>query len=199
MTKRWWERGPRGARAIRTWIASPEGKSTPLLQVILADIESLELLLIEVAQQSPNELREKLRILEHRTKRFEKKLGPPDPLTGEAPAAIVPLHLVVGQAISNAVRLCDGDVEMAAAGLEIGQATIYRKMKKYGMDIRAIRRAAERREADSASPHVQGRQDAEAGTVVPVLGIREEPVLDRVQPSVDEGDVARPEGAGQHG
>jgi len=148
MTKRWWEDGPKGARSIKGWIASTEGKSTPLLQAIIGEIERLELLLIETAEQSPEVLSDKLRLLERRLRRLEGK-GPQLP-GGEPPAQIVPLHLMIGKHISDALNLCGGDVEMAAEALEIGQATIYRKMKKYGMDVKSIRRAA-RKEAGERS------------------------------------------------
>jgi len=143
MTKKWWQNGPRGARGIRTWIASPDGKSTPLLQAIVADIESLELLLIEIAKESPEEVGHTLKLFKRRIQRLEKKEEPEDDL----PAEIVPLSLAVGKIISDALRLCDGDVERAALALEIGQATVYRKMKKYGMDVEKIRRAARKKEA----------------------------------------------------
>jgi len=143
MIKKWWEDGPKGARSIKGWISTPEGKSTPLLQAIIADIERLEVLLIEVAEESPDQYRDRIRLLDKRVRRLEPRSEmPATPL----PEQIVPLHLMIGKHISDALNLCGGDVEMAAQALEIGQATIYRKMKKYGMDVKSIRRAA-RKEA----------------------------------------------------
>jgi DNA-binding NtrC family response regulator len=46
---------------------------------------------------------------------------------------ILPLHLVEQYAIEGAIKRCRGDVITAAKKLEIGQATLYRKIKKYGI------------------------------------------------------------------
>lgn len=46
---------------------------------------------------------------------------------------IVPLHLVEQYAIESAIKKCTGDIVEAAKKLEIGQATLYRKIKKYSV------------------------------------------------------------------
>jgi two-component system response regulator HydG len=46
---------------------------------------------------------------------------------------ILPLHLVEQYAIESAIKRCMGDVLAAARKLGIGQATLYRKIKKYGI------------------------------------------------------------------
>ncbi len=48
---------------------------------------------------------------------------------------VLPLHLVEQYAIENAIRRCRGDVLAAAKKLGIGQATLYRKIKKYGIKV----------------------------------------------------------------
>lgn len=48
---------------------------------------------------------------------------------------IVPLKQVERYAIENALRRCMGDVITAAKKLGIGQATLYRKVKKYGIKV----------------------------------------------------------------
>ncbi len=48
---------------------------------------------------------------------------------------IVPLKQVERYAIENALRRCMGDVITAAKKLGIGQATLYRKIKKYGIKV----------------------------------------------------------------
>lgn len=51
-----------------------------------------------------------------------------DPFQG-----IIPLDLVERYAIEAALAKCNGDVATASKKLEIGQATLYRKLKKYGL------------------------------------------------------------------
>ncbi len=46
---------------------------------------------------------------------------------------IVPLEQVEQYAIENALKKCQGDVIASAKKLQIGQATLYRKIKKYGI------------------------------------------------------------------
>lgn len=46
---------------------------------------------------------------------------------------VLPLTLVERYAIEAALRVCTGNVAMAAKKLKIGQATLYRKIKQYGI------------------------------------------------------------------
>ncbi len=48
---------------------------------------------------------------------------------------IIPLRMVEQYAIENALRRCLGDVLTASKKLGIGQATLYRKIKKYGIKV----------------------------------------------------------------
>jgi len=48
-------------------------------------------------------------------------------------ARIIPLELVEKYAIENALKRCLGNVSEAARKLKIGQATMYRKIKQYGL------------------------------------------------------------------
>ena len=48
---------------------------------------------------------------------------------------IVPLPLVEQYAIEAAIAKCSGDVVLAAKKLQIGQATLYRKIKYYGIKV----------------------------------------------------------------
>jgi hypothetical protein len=52
---------------------------------------------------------------------------------------IEPLHVVEKRAIIEALVEMNGDVGRAAAVLGIGQATVYRKIKRYDIDIGALR------------------------------------------------------------
>jgi transcriptional regulator with GAF, ATPase, and Fis domain len=54
---------------------------------------------------------------------------------------IVPFSEVEKQTIIRALRICRGNVAMAAERLVIGQATLYRKLKKYEIDRRELARA----------------------------------------------------------
>jgi len=47
--------------------------------------------------------------------------------------AAQPLKIVEKIAIENALRISDGNISLAAKQLEIGRATLYRKMKEYGI------------------------------------------------------------------
>jgi two-component system repressor protein LuxO len=53
------------------------------------------------------------------------------PITGTAPEDIRPLEDVERDAIEHAIELCDGNVRMAAAYLEVSPATLYRKRAKW--------------------------------------------------------------------
>jgi len=48
---------------------------------------------------------------------------------------VIPLKLVEQYAIESAIKKCVGDVLTAAKKLGIGQATLYRKIKKYGIKV----------------------------------------------------------------
>ena len=48
---------------------------------------------------------------------------------------VIPLRLVEQYAIESAIKKCMGDVLAAAKKLGIGQATLYRKVKKYGIKV----------------------------------------------------------------
>lgn len=48
---------------------------------------------------------------------------------------VLPLTLVERYAIESALKICTGNVAMAARRLKIGQATLYRKIKQYGIRI----------------------------------------------------------------
>jgi two-component system repressor protein LuxO len=56
---------------------------------------------------------------------------------------VVPFAEVEKQTIIRALRICRGNVAMAAEKLCIGQATLYRKLKKYDIDRRALARASQ--------------------------------------------------------
>jgi two-component system, repressor protein LuxO len=53
---------------------------------------------------------------------------------------VVPFAEVEKQTIIRALRICRGNVAMASEKLRIGQATLYRKIKKYEIDRRAMAR-----------------------------------------------------------
>jgi len=58
----------------------------------------------------------------------------PEPRTTEAPATQVKsLREVEKQAIAEALRLCNGNIQRTAARLGIGRNTLYRKMEEYGL------------------------------------------------------------------
>jgi transcriptional regulator of acetoin/glycerol metabolism len=46
---------------------------------------------------------------------------------------ILPWSEVEKRTIARALRICAGSVPKAAAALELGEATLYRKIKKYGL------------------------------------------------------------------
>jgi transcriptional regulator of acetoin/glycerol metabolism len=48
---------------------------------------------------------------------------------------VLPLTMVEQYAIENALKRCRNDVVEAAKKLGIGQATLYRKIKKYGIRV----------------------------------------------------------------
>jgi Response regulator containing CheY-like receiver, AAA-type ATPase, and DNA-binding domains len=48
---------------------------------------------------------------------------------------IVPLSELEENAIKNAIKKCDGNIQLAAKLLNIGRATLYRKLKIYGLDV----------------------------------------------------------------
>lgn len=57
-------------------------------------------------------------------------------------AGIVPLEEVERKAILDALSLCHGNVPFAAEALRVGQATLYRKVKTYGITMKEIKRSA---------------------------------------------------------
>ncbi len=48
---------------------------------------------------------------------------------------VIPFKEVEKRVIENAIRACDGNIVKAAKKLRIGQATVYRKIKNYGISI----------------------------------------------------------------
>ncbi len=64
-------------------------------------------------------------------KKIEEASGDWDPSYHK----VVPLKLVEQYAIESAIKKCMGDVLTAAKKLGIGQATLYRKIKKYGIKV----------------------------------------------------------------
>ena len=48
---------------------------------------------------------------------------------------IVPLDLVEENAIRDAIKKCNGNLQLTAKLLSIGRATLYRKIKKYNIDV----------------------------------------------------------------
>jgi len=53
---------------------------------------------------------------------------------------ILPMEEVERRAIVMALRVCKGHVGATAAALEIGTATLYRKIKRYGIEIKKAKR-----------------------------------------------------------
>ena len=52
------------------------------------------------------------------------------------PDEILPFTEIERREIVRALRICEGNVSRAAERLQIGQATLYRKVKKYGLQLR---------------------------------------------------------------
>jgi len=84
-----------------------------------------------------NDSRVKLQHLPQAMQRIRSHAGPgalPEPsmapLDGQR---IIPLELVEKYAIEVALKRCLGNVSEAARKLKIGQATLYRKIKQYGL------------------------------------------------------------------
>ncbi|WP_252234434.1 sigma-54-dependent Fis family transcriptional regulator [Clostridium sp. ZS1] len=48
---------------------------------------------------------------------------------------IMPLEYLEKNAIYDAIKKCNGNIQLASKLLEIGRATLYRKIKKYGIDV----------------------------------------------------------------
>ncbi len=55
------------------------------------------------------------------------------PLIGEGMSEVVPLDVLVKEAISNALLVAGGNREKAAQLLGIGERTLYRKLTKYNL------------------------------------------------------------------
>jgi two-component system repressor protein LuxO len=69
---------------------------------------------------------------------LDEEVEPPP--TIETPLAkIRPLWEIEKQAILEVLEICKGDVIEAARRLEVGQATIYKKLKKWNVDIKKYR------------------------------------------------------------
>jgi DNA-binding NtrC family response regulator len=66
--------------------------------------------------------------------RRAKPPGPAAPAEPSAAEAIVPLEQLEQQAIRGALRVTGGHVERAAAALGISRASLFRKLKRYGID-----------------------------------------------------------------
>ena len=54
---------------------------------------------------------------------------------GDSFQKVLPLKMVEQHAIETAIHRCRGDVVAASRKLGIGQATLYRKIKKYGIAL----------------------------------------------------------------
>lgn len=67
------------------------------------------------------------------------------PTTSET-EEIVPLRELENREISRALRICNGNVRMAARKLGIGRATLYRKLAALRPDTRPAAPVEERRE-----------------------------------------------------
>jgi len=52
---------------------------------------------------------------------------------------IVPFEEIEKQAIEQALRVTQGNVAQAAAGLHLSQATLYRKIRDYGLNLGFIK------------------------------------------------------------
>jgi Bacterial regulatory protein, Fis family len=57
-------------------------------------------------------------------------------------SGIPTLHTVERDAIFRAIQLSDGDIIKAAAALHIGKSTIYRKIREWGGEAKAISQAS---------------------------------------------------------
>lgn len=82
-----------------------------------------------------NETRVKPIHLPRFVQRAERKLSAVDTTQSSLDPyqKIVPLALVEQNAIESTMAKCNGDVVLAAKKLQIGQATLYRKLKRYGI------------------------------------------------------------------
>jgi two-component system repressor protein LuxO len=67
----------------------------------------------------------------------------PEAPSGEGPRKIVQLHELEKQAILEAVKACQGNIREAARKLGLGQATLYRKIKKYDSELQEVLPARE--------------------------------------------------------
>ena len=52
---------------------------------------------------------------------------------------ILPIKEIEKRAIQRALSICRGNVSQAARRLQIGQATLYRKLKKYDLSSQQLR------------------------------------------------------------
>lgn len=53
----------------------------------------------------------------------------------DSPKQVLPLEVIEEQCIRNALQYCEGNAMKASKLLQIGKATIYRKISKYGIDL----------------------------------------------------------------
>jgi transcriptional regulator with PAS, ATPase and Fis domain len=66
------------------------------------------------------------------------------PINNDSPKPILPLEVVEEQCIRNALRYCKGNAMKASKLLQIGKATIYRKISKYGIDLNSYSSKSEK-------------------------------------------------------
>ena len=57
------------------------------------------------------------------------------PENNDSPKQVLPLEVVEEKCIRNALEYCKGNVVKASELLQIGKATIYRKITKYDIDL----------------------------------------------------------------
>lgn len=80
-----------------------------------------------------NDTQVKLKHLPQQIQEAQKKASPILSGSWQDDGHILPLELVERYAIESALRRCLGNVGEAAQKLKIGQATLYRKIKQYGL------------------------------------------------------------------
>jgi len=80
-----------------------------------------------------NDTQVKLKHLPQQIQEAQKKASPVLSVNWQDDGHILPLELVERYAIESALRRCLGNVGEAAQKLKIGQATLYRKIKQYGL------------------------------------------------------------------
>ncbi|MBI5300165.1 MAG: sigma-54-dependent Fis family transcriptional regulator [Deltaproteobacteria bacterium] len=92
---------------------------------------------VERAVVLHNDTKIKLQYLPPHIQSLQKQESRTNALTTDRPVSpdgkVLPLTLVERYAIEAALKACTGNVAMAAKRLKIGQATLYRKIKHYGI------------------------------------------------------------------